>query len=595
MASTIDVTNPTSGWDVYSADETAFTLYIANVAPLDISLSSTAVDENDAGAVIGVLATVDPGDTHTYSVDDGRFEVVGNQLKLKDGIALNYEATASIPIVVTSTDSEGLTFDKNFVITVNNVNDAPIVAAPLLDHTSVQGIEWVYTIPPQTFIDEDSPNLLLVVLADGGALPAWLSFDAATRTFSGTPPEDWTGEIEIKLIAYDGQFTADTVFTLFVVEPFVNQPPYFDIASDLVVTSGRTVVDGFGAIDDDGHPLIYTIVGGPDRDLFSLDRETGRLSFKDAPDYDVPASAAGTNAYKVQVSVSDGYDRVTRLFTVEVQPHDEIITVEGTAGDDVFDAAAGHSIILGGEGHDTVIFAGAGADYAFELADDGAVVVMWPDGGSTRMIGVETLTFDDMSFDLTVAAASREIEASVLDKLVEFYIAYFNRVPEAEGIVYWIEQYQNGKSLDQIAVEFYEAGVSHSAITGYSADMPLADFIGILYRNVLGRSGETAPDQSEIGYWLNEVATGQVSREGLAQRFLEDARLFYDHPEVGFVPHLLDNRLEFGKLHAITYGIDYLSPQDAIAKTVALAAAVTPQGFEDAVKLIGVGGDGDLV
>ncbi|MEM7719780.1 MAG: calcium-binding protein, partial [Pseudomonadota bacterium] len=53
-----------------------------------------AITENDDGAVVGAVSATDPdaGDTVTLTVDDARFEVVGGQLKLKDGESLDYEA-----------------------------------------------------------------------------------------------------------------------------------------------------------------------------------------------------------------------------------------------------------------------------------------------------------------------------------------------------------------------------------------------------------------------------------------------------------------------------------------------------------------------
>ena len=41
-------------------------------------------------------------------------------------------------------------------------------------------------------------------LADGSPLPPWLRFDEATATFSGTPPLDFTGSIDLKVTAKDG-------------------------------------------------------------------------------------------------------------------------------------------------------------------------------------------------------------------------------------------------------------------------------------------------------------------------------------------------------------------------------------------------------
>ena len=50
--------------------------------------------ENVAGAIVGTLTTTDPdaGDSFLYSVSDNRFEVVGNSLQLKAGVALDFEA-----------------------------------------------------------------------------------------------------------------------------------------------------------------------------------------------------------------------------------------------------------------------------------------------------------------------------------------------------------------------------------------------------------------------------------------------------------------------------------------------------------------------
>ena len=49
-----------------------------------------------AGAVIGTLSAIDidSHDTHSFSVSDARFEVVAGQLKLVDGVSLDFEAVS---------------------------------------------------------------------------------------------------------------------------------------------------------------------------------------------------------------------------------------------------------------------------------------------------------------------------------------------------------------------------------------------------------------------------------------------------------------------------------------------------------------------
>jgi hypothetical protein len=56
----------------------ALTIAPAPQAPTGITLDSTAVAENAAGAVVGTLSVMDPdtNDAHTFAVSDDRFEVV---------------------------------------------------------------------------------------------------------------------------------------------------------------------------------------------------------------------------------------------------------------------------------------------------------------------------------------------------------------------------------------------------------------------------------------------------------------------------------------------------------------------------------------
>ncbi len=109
-----------------------FTLTVndLNEAPTGIALDNASVDENLAGAAIGTLAVSDPdaGDSHTLTVDDARFEVVGGQLKLKAGESLDHETDDGVVVTVTATDAGLLQTVQGFALTVNDLNEAPSVA-----------------------------------------------------------------------------------------------------------------------------------------------------------------------------------------------------------------------------------------------------------------------------------------------------------------------------------------------------------------------------------------------------------------------------------------------------------------------------------
>ena len=93
-----------------------------NLPPTDILLDATSVLENVTGCHIGHLTVVDPnvGDTHTFTVSDDRFEVVGTILKLKSDQSLNFDEETHVELDLTAIDAGQLPLDpaKHFVITV---------------------------------------------------------------------------------------------------------------------------------------------------------------------------------------------------------------------------------------------------------------------------------------------------------------------------------------------------------------------------------------------------------------------------------------------------------------------------------------------
>jgi VCBS repeat-containing protein len=99
--------------------------------PTDITLSDNTLDENSpAGTVVGDLSAIDPdaGDTHTYTlVDDadGAFIIDGDQIKVADGVILDFETQSSYTIRVRVTDSAGNTFEKEIIINLNDLDETP--------------------------------------------------------------------------------------------------------------------------------------------------------------------------------------------------------------------------------------------------------------------------------------------------------------------------------------------------------------------------------------------------------------------------------------------------------------------------------------
>ena len=91
-------------------------------------------------------------------------------------------------------------------VTVTAVNDAPTVANAIPNQNATEDAAFSFAFAANTFADVDVGDTLTysAQLAGGGALPAWLSFDAVTRTFSGTPTNGDVGTVSIDVIAADG-------------------------------------------------------------------------------------------------------------------------------------------------------------------------------------------------------------------------------------------------------------------------------------------------------------------------------------------------------------------------------------------------------
>ncbi|TWV82414.1 Ig-like domain-containing protein [Moraxella sp. VT-16-12] len=123
---------------------------IRNQTPTDITLSADRLPENQAGAVIGKLATVDPdaGDSHTYTVNDQRFEVdAQGNLKLKDGVKVEFAQEKTIALEITTTDKGGEKYSETFTL---QVQDDPNYPAPNPPTPPNDGKLGVYVPKPAT-------------------------------------------------------------------------------------------------------------------------------------------------------------------------------------------------------------------------------------------------------------------------------------------------------------------------------------------------------------------------------------------------------------------------------------------------------------
>ncbi len=160
------------------------------------------------------------------------------------------QSTNTLTDVFTYTmrDTAGATSTATLTVTVHGANDAPVLAAQTANQNAVVGSAFSLVLPAGTFTDVDTGDTLTysATLADGSALPSWLTFNPTTRTFSGTPAAANVGTLNIRATATDlGALAASETFTITVGAP--STPPTA-VADAADATEKGGVANGLGRI-----------------------------------------------------------------------------------------------------------------------------------------------------------------------------------------------------------------------------------------------------------------------------------------------------------------------------------------------------------
>jgi hypothetical protein len=201
--------------------------------PEAIELSPASVDEHTEGATSIYFSVLDddPEDASLYSIelaegdgtndaDNHLFGISYNQLY--STFTFDYEEKSVFNIFVKAkhtTETPGIT--QALVITVNDLNDPVIYNTGVVieDQGITAGSLLNFTFPDNLFYDQDGNDTLIYTAAkgDGTPLPAWLSFNAAARTFSGTPLNEDEGILSVRITATDSHgSSANYTFNIIV-------------------------------------------------------------------------------------------------------------------------------------------------------------------------------------------------------------------------------------------------------------------------------------------------------------------------------------------------------------------------------------------
>lgn len=309
-----------------------------NQAPFAIELSDVIASEDAVvGSVVGVLSATDPDDGEiTFSIvsdPDGRFEVVGNELRL---IApLDFEAQQFHDVVVRATDSEGLSVDRTFTISVSDVPDTVIFGTPGDDVlVGGPGADLFVASPGNDVLDGlggadtvDYSDSETGIVADLSAGTVTGGFDA-TDTLSNI--ENVTGTAQSDVLIGDA---GDNILE--------------GGAGDDTLNGGEGDDTLLGGEGDD------TIIGGHGEGDDNIDGGSGN----DTVTYTSAVAGIVVNL-ETGVAFGDpaiGVDSLNAVENVVGGQADDLLV--GNAADNRLEGGMGDDVVLGGAGHD-VIFGG---------------------------------------------------------------------------------------------------------------------------------------------------------------------------------------------------------------------------------------------
>lgn len=310
----------------------------ANISLWENNLEVTKVTASDPDAAT----------TLTYSISGGAdgalFQIDPDSGTLSFKSAPDFEAPNdtghdNVYDVVVQVSDGSLTDTQALAVSVTNVNEAP-------------NLIWTATVRENTALvaaaagtDPDAGASLTFAITGGAdaalfqinALTGALSFKAAPN-FEAPLAAAGGNTYDVIVQVSDGTLTDTQAIAVKVTN--LNEAPVISSnggggAVALNVTENGAAITTVVASDQDAGAIVrYSISGGADAALFKIDSATGAVSFKAAPNFEVPKDLGNNNVYDIVVKASDGVLDDTQALIVTVTNVNENPIISSNGGGD---------------------------------------------------------------------------------------------------------------------------------------------------------------------------------------------------------------------------------------------------------------------
>jgi VCBS repeat-containing protein len=473
-----------------------------NVLTNDVDLDQgTVLKVANVGTFAGQYGTLTLNASGAYSY------VLNNALASVQSLGVGQTVVDQFNYTVQDDGLQPLTANSKLSITITGTNDAPTVASAIASQAAREKQAFSFTVPVNTFADVDNGDVLsysaLAVSAVGAtqALPSWLSFNATTRTFSGTPGSADGGSFDFQVTATDRSgASVSTRFTVDIADEFAGTGANINVITGswtndtlngtrrsetlignggtdkllagegdntVISTGGDTYVSAGSGNDvittSYGNDTIYAgdgnnrinagggnnvIVAGKGDDNITTDWGFSTINAGEGNNT-VVANGDGT----VVASAGSGDDNITTSYGNDIvnsgAGNDRISTgwgsdtIDAGDGDDYIDAGGGGDSVRGGKGNDTIVSTNWSDDKYWFAAGDGHDTLT--DAGGNDVLTLEGISSNQLWFthtgnDLNVNVIGTTDGVTIKD----WYSGY-----QYPGSQYHVEQFKtsDGKVL----------------------------------------------------------------------------------------------------------------------------------------------------
>ena len=291
------------------------------------SFSITILNTNDApivsSAIDDILINEDTSDVSidiTGVFDDDDIIVASDSLTLSiansnegllnaglDGLTVNLSLlenqNGSATITVTATDDSSATVTDTFIVTVNPINDNPVLTD--IGAQSVNEDTAKVILLTATDIDED--DLTYTATSTESNVTASVSNDTLTLT----PADNWNGTTDITVtVTDDGTGTLTDTETFTVTINAINDAPVISIMDSVTIDEDNFATVNLSASDIEGDGLTYSVSSAESNVTATVSNDTLTLT----------PSENWNGTGNITVFVNDGFLSDTTSFVLTVIP-----------------------------------------------------------------------------------------------------------------------------------------------------------------------------------------------------------------------------------------------------------------------------------